>query len=456
MSMQRTYISDSLKHIDEETTVKGWVTTRRDHGKLIFLDIRDMTGLIQVVVNPKVSEPAHTEAQKLRSEFVVEIKGKINKRPKNLINPELETGMLEIEATEVKILAEAETLPFELDSEVNIDTYLDHQPIALRGPKNRAVFKIQAAIVQTFREFLQKQKFTEFQAPKIVAQAAEGGANVFRVKYFEHNAYLAQSPQLYKQIMVGVFERVFTVTSVYRAEPHSTTRHLNEYVSLDLEYAFIKDHADIMNLERDWMAYLMTYLDQHCHAELALLGMSLPKVPDKIPAFKLREVQEILKKECGIEAIGEPDLEPEHERLICQYAQEKLNSEFVFVTHYPTKKRPFYTYPDEKNPEETKSFDLLFRGVEITTGGQRINDYQHLLENIDKWGYKRENFSFYLEAFKYGMPPEGGCATGLERLTQKLTGLPNVKLATLFPRDLNRIDISLSKLRLDDKKTKDK
>ncbi len=452
--MQRTLISDSLKHIDEDIVIQGWVQTRRDHGKLVFLDVRDLTGLIQVVVNPQESKVAHDEAQKLRAEFVVQIAGHVRKRPKNLVNPGLLTGMLEIEVTDLMILAAAETLPFESDSPLNIDTYLDFQPIALRGPKNRAVFKIQSAIAQTFREFLQSRNFTEFQAPKIVAQAAEGGANIFQVKYFGHQAFLAQSPQLYKQIMVGIFERVFTITSVYRAEPHSTTRHLNEYVSLDLEFGFIRDHTDIMDLERDWMEYLMTYLDHHYHAELALLGVTLPKIPKQIPTFKLREVQGILKKQHGIDAIGEPDLEPEHEKLICQYATEKLDSEFVFVTHYPTSKRPFYTYPDEKNPEETKSFDLLFRGVEVTTGGQRIHDYKQLLTNIDKWGYKRENFSFYLQAFKYGMPPEGGCATGLERLTQKICGLPNIKLATLFPRDLNRIDISISKLKLDEKKEK--
>lgn len=445
--MTRTYISDIKNKIGETVKIAGWVSNRRDHGKLVFLDIRDSTGVVQVVVNPKVSPEAHKNAEKLRSEFVVEISGKINARPENMANKDLDTGTIEIEAKEIAILAEAEALPFELGSEVNIDTYFDYQPIALRSEKDRAVFKIQSGIVQSFRDFLNNRGFTEFQAPKIVAQAAEGGANVFRIDYFGHKAYLAQSPQLYKQIMVGVFEKAYTVTSVYRAEPHSTTRHLNEYVSLDLEFGFIKDHTDIMNLERDWMEHLMNNLKENFSKELGVLNVVLPKVLTKIPTFKLSEVQQILKKEFNINVLNEPDLDPEHEKLICKYAEEKFGSEFVFVTHYPTKKRPFYTYPDEKNPEETKSFDLLFRGVEITTGGQRINNYEQLLKNIDAWGYKKENFSFYLQAFKYGMPPEGGCATGLERLTQKLTGLPNVKLATLFPRDMNRIDISLSKLK---------
>lgn len=452
--MQRTLIKDTISKVGETVKLCGWVAVRRDHGKLIFLDLRDRTGLIQLVINPKVSEEAHKIANEIRNEFVIEVEGKINPRSEKQINLELETGKIELEITGLKILAKSKSLPFDLGSDMNMDTYLDNQPLTLREPKSQAVFRIQTAIVESFRNFLQGQGFTEFQAPKIVAQAAEGGANIFKIDYFDTKAYLAQSPQLYKQIMVGVFERVFTVTSVYRAEPHSTTRHLNEYVSLDYEFGFIKDHTDIMKVHRDWMEHLVTYLQKNCQKDLDLLVMKLPKVPKEIPTFKLKEAQKILEKEYKIQAVGEPDLDPEHERLICEYSQKKLDSEFVFITHYPTKKRPFYTYPDDEDPETTKSFDLLFRGVEITTGGQRINNYEQLLANIDKWGYKKENFSFYLQAFEYGMPPEGGCATGLERLTQKIVGVPNIKLATLFPRDLTRIDLPLNKLKLDDKKEK--
>ena len=444
----RTLVLDTPNKIGQKVKICGWVDVRRDHGKLIFLDVRDRTGIVQAVINPKVSAEAHKTAQELRSEYVLEIQGKVNPRPENLINAKMATGTVEIEVADLKILVRAEALPFELDTALNIDTYLDNQPLALRSRKNQAIFRIQSAIAQSFRDFLSGQDFTEFQAPKIVAQAAEGGAEVFKVDYFDHKAYLAQSPQLYKQIMVGVFERVFTVTSVYRAEPHSTTRHLNEYVSLDMEMGFIKDHTDVMNVLNGWMTSLTKLLRKNNASDLALLGMELPMVPKKIPMFKLKEAQKIIDKKYGTKATGLPDLDPEHERMICKYVQEKFNSEFAFITHYPTKKRPFYTYPDEDDPETTKSFDLLFRGVEITTGGQRINDYEQLLANIDKWGYRHENFSFYLEAFKYGMPPEGGCATGLERLTQKLVGVDNIKLATLFPRDMNRIDLSLGKLKL--------
>lgn len=444
----RTLVLDTPNKIGQKVKICGWVDVRRDHGKLIFLDVRDRTGIVQAVINPKVSAEAHKTAQELRSEYVLEIQGKVNPRPENLINAKMATGTVEIEVADLKILVRAEALPFELDTALNIDTYLDNQPLALRSRKNQAIFRIQSAIAQSFRDFLSGQDFTEFQAPKIVAQAAEGGAEVFKVDYFDHKAYLAQSPQLYKQIMVGVFERVFTVTSVYRAEPHSTTRHLNEYVSLDMEMGFIKDHTDVMNVLNGWMTSLTKLLRKNNVSDLALLGMELPMVPKKIPMFKLKEAQKIIDKKYGTKATGLPDLDPEHERMICKYVQEKFDSEFAFITHYPTKKRPFYTYPDEDDPETTKSFDLLFRGVEITTGGQRINDYEQLLANIDKWGYRHENFSFYLEAFKYGMPPEGGCATGLERLTQKLVGVDNIKLATLFPRDMNRIDLSLGKLKL--------
>src|SRR3989344_7857302 len=281
--MERTYTADAVNKIGKEIQICGWVDVRRDHGRLIFLDIRDMTGIIQGVINPKVSAEAHTAAEELRSEFVVQAKGKVNRRPENLINPKMATGTVEVEITDLVILARAEPLPFELDANLNIDTYLDNQPLTLRSRKNRAIFRLQAAVAQSFREYLRSINFTEFQSPKIVAQAAEGGAEVFRVKYFDHNAYLAQSPQLYKQIMVGVFERVFTVTSVYRAEPHSTTRHINEYVSLDMEMGFIKDHTDVMKVLNGWIAYLVELLQKNNAADIKLLEIKLPAVPKEIP-----------------------------------------------------------------------------------------------------------------------------------------------------------------------------
>lgn len=439
----RTYISELSNHIGATVTIAGWVNVRRDHGKLIFLDLRDKTGLLQVVALPNHAE-AHAAAQEVRPEWVVEVTGIVNKRPEKMVNANSPTGGIELEVTEIRVLTRAEELPFDKDTELNLDTYLDYLPLTLRIERAQATFRVQARIIQAFREFLIQEGFTEAQVPKLVGGDAEGGASVFPVEYFGHTAYLATSPQLYKQILVGVFERVFTTGNMYRAEKHSTTRHLNEYTSLDLEMGFIKDHTDIMDLERRMLAYIMQALARDCAADFALFGAEIPTVGESIPAWKLREAQEIIKKEFGEDCVGEPDLEPQHERWLCEYAKNTFNSDFAFITHYPVKKRPFYTYEDEADPGFTKSFDLLFRGVEITTGGQRIHEYGKLIENIKTWGLKPENFSYYLQAFKYGMPPEGGLAIGLERLTAKLLGIENVKQATLFPRDLNRIDTLLS------------
>ncbi len=441
--MERIIIGHLGAHIGDEVKIAGWVDVRRDHGKLIFMDIRDRSGFVQVVALPKHAE-AHEAAKVLRNEWAVEITGIVNKRPENMVNPDLETGDIELVATGIKVLSSAAELPFEKESDLNLDTYLDNLPLTLRTKKGRAIFTVQAHITKAYREFLTSEDFTEIQVPKIVGGDAEGGAGTFELEYFGHKAFLATSPQLYKQIMVGVLERVFTTTSVYRAEKHSTTRHINEYTSLDLEFGFIKDHTDVMDLKERLMGYILQELRESCAKEFAVLGAEVPEMPERIPRMKLVEAQEIIKKEFGEDVVGEPDLEPQHERWLCEWAKKEHGSDFIFITHYPTSKRPFYTYEDEDDKGFTKSFDLLFRGLEITTGGQRIHDYDTLKANIEKRGMDSSKFEFYLQAFKYGMPPEGGCATGLERLTAKLLNIDNVKEATLFPRDLNRIDTLLS------------
>ena len=440
--MERTLIKETKNKIGEEIKLAGWVDVRRDHGKLIFVDLRDMSGKAQMVALPNHKE-AHEIASKLRSEWVVEIIGKVNKRPEKMINKNEELGEVEVEITEVKILSEAE-IPFEKDAATNLDTHLDNLPLTLRTEKAKAVFKVQAEIVKAFREFLNQENFTEFQAPKLIGEDAEGGANSFDVTYFKHIAHLAQSPQLYKQIMVGVFEKVFAVGNVYRAEKHSTTRHLNEYTSLDMEMGFIQDHTDIMRMENRLLKFVMDALKESCGKEFEFLKATVPEVPENISAMKLREAQEIIKKETGEDCVKEPDLEPQHERWLCEYAQKQFGSDFIFITHFPMAKRPFYTHEDENDIGYAKGFDLLFRGVEITTGAQRIHKYDELVEALKKKGLNPDKFSFYLQAFKCGMPPHGGFGMGLERLTAKLLGLENVKEATLFPRDLNRIDTLLS------------
>lgn len=442
--MNRTYIKDLSGKVGQEVSIKGFVDVRRDQGKLIFLDFRDMTGKVQGVILPNAKD-AHEVGVQLRSEWVVEVTGKVNPRPEKNVQKDKLNGDIELEILGITILSKAQELPFELGSEVNLDTYLDYLPYTLRSEKGRAVFKVQAEIVKAYRIFLNNEGFTEFQAPKLIGDDAEGGANVFEVPYFgDKTAHLATSPQFYKQIMVGVLERVFCVGNVFRAEKHSTSRHINEYTSMDMEMGFIDSHVDLMDMENKLMKAIVAHLQEICAEEFKLLEAEAPQVPDIIPRLKLREAQEVIFKEKGRDNRNEPDLEPEDERDLCEWAKKEHNSDFVFVTHYPVSKRPMYTYEDENDKGFTKSFDLLFRGVEITTGGQRRHDYDSLIEGIKSKGLDPEKFAYYLQAFKYGMPPHGGWGMGLERLTAKFLNLANVKEATLFPRDINRIDSRLS------------
>jgi len=423
--MERTLIGDLAAKKGEMVLIQGWVSVRRDQGKMVFFDFRDRSGAVQGVVLPK-SEAIET-AKEVRNEYVVSVEGTVNARPEKNIKADAQNGDIELEVTGITIISKSE-IPFELGSEVNLDTYLDHMPFTLRSEKAKQIFKVQEAIIQGFRDGMKAQDFVEFQAPALVGGDAEGGAAAFKVDYYyDQKAFLATSPQIYKQIMVGVFERAFTTPKIFRGEKHSTSRHLSEYSSLDFEMGFIKDHTDVMAALERTMRLIVDKVG---------LPVAMPAI---IPVLKLREVQKIL----GV-STDEPDLEPEHERAIGEWALKEHNSDFVFVTHYPVSKRPFYTYEDENDKGYTKSFDLLFRGLEITTGGQRVHNHDELVERMKSRNLKPELFSYYLQAFKVGMPPHGGSATGLERLTARLLNLPNVKEATLFPRDLNRIDTLLS------------
>ncbi len=441
--MARTLIGELGSKAGQEVTVLGWVDVRRDQGKMVFFDFRDRTGKVQGVVLP--GSDAMEIAKTLRSEWVVEVTGKVNKRPEKNVKAEVQNGDVELEILTITALSSAQDLPFELGTEVNLDTLLDYRPYTLRSERERAIFKVQSEIVKAYRAFLDAEGFTEFQAPKLIGDDAEGSGEVFEVKYlYDKVAHLATSPQLYKQIMVGVFERVYTTGNVYRAEKHATSRHLNEYTSIDMEMGFINDHTDVMEMETKLMNHIVGHLSTTCSAEFATLKSELPKINATIPSMKLREAQELIFAETGKDKRAEPDLEPEDERWLCEWSLREKNSDFVFITHYPVSKRPFYTYEDENDKGFTKSFDLLFRGVEITTGGQRRHEYQNLVDGAKMKGLDPENFSFYMQAFKYGMPAHGGWGMGLERLTQKFLKLENVKEATLFPRDINRIDTLLS------------
>ncbi|MDE1965931.1 MAG: aspartate--tRNA(Asn) ligase [Patescibacteria group bacterium] len=441
--MERTLIGELGRHVGETVSISGSVDVRRDQGKMVFFDFRDRSGVVQGVVLPGSS--ALQAAKECRSEYVVRVEGKVNKRPEKNAKADKQNGDIELEISAMTVLTATETLPFEPEAELNLDTYLDYLPLTLRTPRARATFKVQSRIIAAYRAFLASEGFTEFQAPKLIGDDAEGSGEVFEVPYFyDKTAHLATSPQLYKQIMVGVFERVYATGIVFRAEKHATTRHLNEYTSLDMEMGFIEDHTDVMRMETRLMRALTEDLARNCAPEFALLGTSIPSVPDEIPSLKLKEAQELIFKETGRDHRAEPDLEPEDERWLCEWSAREKGSDFVFVTHYPVSKRPMYTMEDPEDPGYTRSFDLLFRGVEITTGGQRRHDYENLIEGIRMKGLDPEKFSYYLQAFRYGMPPHGGWGMGLERLTAKFLGLPTVKEAALFPRDINRIDTRLS------------
>ncbi len=337
------------------------------------------------------------------------------------------------------MLSKAQELPFALDAELNFDTYLDYLPLTLRTQRARDIFTMQASIVQAYRDSLVEQGFIEFEAPALVGGDAEGGAAAFKVDYYyDKTAFLATSPQFYKQIMVAPFEKAFTVAKIFRAEKHATTRHLSEAVCIDFEMGFIENEKEPMKcLEKAIRHTVETVTEKHADM-FARFNTTPPLIPAEIPVLTLKEAHEIL----GVPHID--DMDPEHERGICEWAKKEKGSDFVFITRYPTKKRAFYTYEEPSEAPYSRGFDLLFRGLEINSGAQRIHNYDDLVAKIKSRGLDPEKFSYYLQAFKYGMPPHGGCSTGLERITARMLEIHNVKEATAFPRDLNRIDNRLS------------
>ncbi|OPJ63733.1 aspartate--tRNA(Asn) ligase [Clostridium oryzae] len=428
--MDRTMINQIEKFNNETVCIKGWLHRTRKLSKIAFIQLRDRTGLIQCVV----SKDRFEQIKNLKLESILEIIGKVSESTNS-------TGNYEIQVDSLNILsAVTEDMPIEINTEdmnINIDTELNHRVLSLRNVKNKAIFEIQAQISESFRRFLTSRSFTEIFTSKIVAQGAEGGTALFKVKYFEKDAYLTQSPQFYKQMMVGAgFERVFEVAHVYRAEEHNTVRHLNEYVSMDLEMGFIKDETELIELETQFLKYMLLELKNNYSKQLELLGAELPVIEGKIPCLKLSDAINILKQEYGKNEL-ENDLDPEGEKLISDYVKNKFDSDFVFLTHYPISKRPMYTMPLDTSV--TRSFDLIFRGLEITTGGQRINDYNMLKQSMINKGLNPEDFSDYMNVFKYGMPPHGGLAIGLERITCQLLGYRNVRYGSLFPRDRTRV-----------------
>lgn len=413
--------------------VQGAIHTIRDMGEVAFIVLRKREGLVQCVYEEGKSR---FDIQGLKEADTVEVEGtvKMEDRAPNGFELRLDT---------VKILSEpAEAMPLQISKwkmNTSLDAKLNNRAIALRNIRERAVFRIQEGITRGFRDFLYGQGFTEIHTPKLGAKSAEGGANLFKLEYFHRPAILQQSPQFYKQMMVGVFDRVFETAPVFRAEKHNTKRHLNEYTSLDFEMGYIDGFEDIMAMETGFLQYTMKLLETSYARELKILGLTLPKV-DQIPCVRFKEAKELVSKKYDRKIRNPYDLEPEEELLIGQYFKEECGADFVFVTHYPSKKRPFYAMDDPEDETFTLSFDLLYKGLEITTGGQRIHDYNKLMEKIQKRGMETEGMEHYLSAFKHGMPPHGGLGIGLERLTMQLIGEENVREATLFPRDLSRLE----------------
>ena len=426
--MKRKLVSELNNYINNRVNIQGWICKIRKLKNISFLILRDRSGSVQCIVDNNIN------ISNLKLEAVVSITGEV-KESNNKLNK------FEVVVEELKIINNAiGELPIEVNKEnleCNLDTILNNRVLSLRHPKINSIFKVQNVIVNGFREFLNREEFTEINTPKIVKEGAEGGADLFEVKYFEDKAYLATSPQFYKQMMVATgFERVYEVGHAYRAEEHNTNRHLNEYVSMDLEIGFINDEKDIMSLEEELLKYILEKLRNECNEHFELLGVNIPKINNSIPRIDFNEALRILKEKYNKNDL-EGDLDPEAEKLIYRYVKEKYNSDFVFLTNYPRKKRPMYTMPFGE--EGTHSFDLLFKGIEITTGGQRIHEYEKLIENIKYKGLNPEEYKGYLEVFKYGMPKHGGLAIGLERITARLLELENVREATLFTRDRKRL-----------------
>ena len=433
--ISRVLAADLPAHVGEQVRIAGWLHRRRELKSVMFLIVRDRSGLAQVVLSG-LTQREGADHRGLPEETVVEVTG-------TAVANDQAPGGVEVTGSRVTPLSgPAAPPPFDLYRPAvtaGLPTILDHAPVTLRHPALRAGFEIAAASVAGFREALDGMGCTEVHTPKIVESATESGANVFGLDYFGRPAYLAQSPQFYKQALVGVFERVFEVGPAFRAEPHDTARHLAEYTSLDAELGFIAGYHDVMAVLRDAIAGMVAGAATRAARAIELLGLTLPVVPRPVPEIHFADAQELIAARAGWDPRGEPDLAPEDERWLGEWALREHGSEFLFVTGYPMAKRPFYTHPDPARPGYSNSFDLIFRGLELVTGGQRLHRHADYLAALAERGEDPRAYAGYLQVFEHGMPPHGGFAIGLERWTARLTGAANVRQVTLFPRDRHRL-----------------
>lgn len=422
-------IDDALNNIGKDITFECCIHKIRSMSGFSFVVVRTGRYMLQTVY---FSDKCKDSIEGMKEGFYVSITGNVTKNEKGI-------NGIEIILKEIKLISNPR---FEYPLHVSkkkldcaLDVNLNSRSVALRNPYERAIFKLQEGVCNGFREFMLKENFTEIHSPKIVAQGAEGGANIFHLDYFDKHAFLNQSPQFYKQTAIAFFDRVFEIAPVYRAEKHATSRHINEYIGLDFEMGYIDSMYDVMAMEAAMLKYVMEYITENYANEIEILEADVPVI-DEIPAVTLLEVKEIL----GDKGSGNKlDLEPEDEVAICDYAKKKFNSDFIFVTHFPSSKPPFYAMNDRDDPRLAYKFDLLFRGLEITSGGQRIHDYDEQVAKIKAQGLNPDDFKYYLEAHKYGLPPHGGLGIGLERLVMKLLKLSNIRQTSMFPRDINRL-----------------
>lgn len=439
MAMERILIGETPQKVGQDVKICGFVSIVRSHGKIAFADISDRSGTLQVVGGEDVAS--------LKTQYAVEIEGKINERPPKMVNDKIETGKVEMSVSKVTVLSKSEEMPFDMGADslnLELPTLLDYRTLTLRHKKIKDIFRVQSKVLEGFRNAATDLGCTEISVPTISASSTEGGAEVFTVDYYDHKAFMTQSPQLYKQMLVPSLERVFTIAKAYRAEPSVTTRHLSEATQMDCELGFV-DFPELLSALEHVGSQTLLHVEKTCGD--ILLGYDVPKlkIPVEIPRLKMREAQQIIFERTGVDHRTEKDLEPEDEKEISRWALEEKGSDLVTITHYPTKKRAFYTKPDPADPEFSLSYDLLFRGLEILSGSQRVNDYDELVTAIKDRGMDPKNFEMYLQTFKYGMPPEGGFSFGLERITMKLLNLANVREASLFPRDMERVDFRFSR-----------
>jgi nondiscriminating aspartyl-tRNA synthetase len=435
--MTRVLAAEVSKHTGKDVHVKGWLHKKRLLGGLTFINVRDRSGLAQVVVKDK------DEVEKLRGlqiGTVLAVNGKV-------VSDERAPGGAEIHDAKLDVLVPVtDEPPIEIDKPLNhesenLDTLFEYRPIGLRNLHEAAIFKVRGTLTRALREYFYEHEFTEVQTPKLLAAATEGGAEVFKVDYFGQEATLAQSPQFYKQMLVGVYERVFEIAPAYRAEPSATTRHMTEYTSVDGEMGFV-DIKELEHFLSGLLRYSIDYVWEHCKPELKAWNATKPVLPAAIPTLSMEKIHELYSKDTGTKTIGEKDLRPDEERWICEYAKKNLDSEAVFVTDWLASDMKFYHKAQDGNKDLADRMDLLFRGVEIVTGSMRENNYKVLVAQLKEKAKGNPNnpgFKYFLMAMRAGMPPHGGFGMGLDRLTEKIVGLNNVKEATLFPRDINRL-----------------